>query len=179
MAAKQPEVGLGHLRTLTGAWMEDFNYTGPKGLLTAEMLRLQGKPGAATLELEAALAAIRRERTKTPSNLNLSFLEAWALVGLGKTAEAKQLAEAFAESGVNHPYPMAATNAWWYTMVPFYLLTDQTDRATALIREGIGAMRPAQAEAARMTLRNRIQLDPRLATVRETPAVQQLLAEFR
>lgn len=179
MAANQPEVGLNHLHSFTGTWMEDFNYTGPKGLLTAEMLRLQGKNGVAALELEAALAAIRRERTKTPANLGLSFSEAWALVGLGRIDEAKKLAEAYAEAGIAHPYPLGATSTWWYTLVPFYLLTDQTDRAAALIREGIEALPPAQAEAARISLRNRIQLDPRLAKLRTTAAVQKLLADFR
>lgn len=179
MVANQPDLGLNHLHLLTGTWMEDFNYVGPKALLTAELLRLQGKTGAATLESEAALAAIRRERAKAPANISLSFSEAWVLIGLGKIAEAKQLAEAYAESSVVHPYPVAPTSAWWYTLVPFYLLTEQPERAAALLREGIGALPKAQADAACATLRNRIQLDPRLAKVRETPSVQKLLAEFR
>lgn len=169
----RPEEGLDVLRSLTGAWLEDFQYVGPKSLLIADLLKLQGKTSLAALEYEAALLAVRRERERTPNQVWLQMLEGWALIGLGRPEEARPLSVAY-EEALRRPFRMPIGGGFWFSIVPFHVLTGRPAKAGEYLSEAV-KNHPLGAEAARAEYRRRLQLDPRLRSEQDAPWVNEAL----
>lgn len=173
MVSGRPEEGLDVLRSLTGAWLEDFQYVGPKSLLIADLLKLQGKTSLAALEYEAALLAVRRERERTPNQVWLQMLEGWALIGLGRLEEARRLSVAY-EEALRRPFRMPVGGGFWFSIVPFHVLTGRHAKAGEYLGEAV-KNHPLGSEAARAEYRRRLQLDPRLRSELDAPWVNEAL----
>ena len=177
--------GIEALQSLTNSWVEDFYYVGPKSLLMAALLEASGKRESARLQYEAALAELRDRQARAPSNLSLRYLEASALLGLGRADEARA-AHRVAMEAVARPYRYDLFETWWFSDIPRCLLLD--DRATALqlLREAASgsAWTPsgrASAEVGsnnvRTALRQAMRQDVRMAPFRDDPEIATLLAD--
>ena len=197
MATGQAEQGIEALQNLTSNWIEDFDYVGPKALLTAQLLELQGKPGMARLQYDAALAEIRTRQARTPGDPTLRILEVWVMHGLGKDAEARSLNRVALET-IRRPFRFLTLYEWWFTSIPGCLLIGERDTALQLIREAVMSSGAAPARQvlpggkvvegvateetpahARAALRQRFKFDPRMAPFRDDPEIVALLAEPR
>jgi tetratricopeptide (TPR) repeat protein len=173
MVSGRVDEGLDVLRSLTSNWLEDFQYVGPKSLLIAELLAVQGKTSSARLEFEAALAAVRRERERTPNVALLHLLEGWALIGLGRAEEARPLAAAHEES-LRRPYRVGIGAGLWHSIIAFHALSGSPAKAAVYLREAV-TTHPLGLEAARAEYLRRFELDPRLRPQRDEPWVREAL----
>ncbi len=195
MVTNHVDDGLAALGSLTSNWIEDFDYVGPKALLTAQLLELRGRPELARLQYEAALAEVRTRQARSPTDLALRGSEAWILLGLGRGEEVRQLNRILSEN-LRRPYGYAQLSDWWFTAIPFNLLTGDRVLALQLLREAVstGARPPRRATEdslgelsdhdmasgeARAALRLRFKFDPRMAPFREDPEIVALLAEAK
>jgi tetratricopeptide (TPR) repeat protein len=136
MVSHQPHEGLEALENLTSNWVEDFDYTGPKALLTATLYELQGKPEIARLQYDAALRDVRQQQVRAPTDPALRGLEAWILHGLGQDNEARPLNRTALER-TPRPYRYATLSDWWFTPIPRSLLIGERSVALQLIREAV------------------------------------------
>jgi hypothetical protein len=146
MASNQPQEGLNALENLTSNWVEDFDYTGPKALLSATLFELQGKPELARLQYEAALRDVRQQQARTPTDSALRGLEAWILHGLGRDNEARPLNRTALER-TSRPYRYATLSDWWFTPIPRSLLIGERSVALQLMREAVLSVASGSAPA--------------------------------
>jgi hypothetical protein len=163
--------GLDALNSMTESWMIDFDYRGPKTLLTATLLELAGKREIARVQYAAALDELMRGRSLNPED-NLTYLnEAWVKHALGRDDEARAALRIYNET-LTRPYTISPLATWWFQAIPANLLMG--DRATALVylREGVTSL-----PEGRDTARSRMALDPRMAPYRDDPEIKTLLAE--
>ena len=136
MVSNRAQEGLDALENLTSGWIEDFDYTGPKGLLAATLFELQGKPEIARLQYDAALRDVRQQQVRAPTDSALRGLEAWILHGLGRDNEARPLNRTALER-TPRPYRYATLSDWWFTPIPRSLLIGERSVALQLIREAV------------------------------------------
>ncbi|HVT73882.1 MAG TPA: TIR domain-containing protein [Lacunisphaera sp.] len=169
--SNRPQEGLDVLETMADSWMVDFDYIGPKELLAAELLELQGKHALARVRYEAALAEMQRHRAAEPGNEGLYAAEAWILRGLGREEEARVAYRVVLDSQP-HPVRGSPMNSWWFQTVPFLLLAGDRAGAVELLRELVG-----QDPRIHARIRQLMQLDKRMAPFREDPEINALLAE--
>ena len=193
VAVGRVDEGLNALQSLTSNWIEDFDFTGPKALLVAQLLELQGKRELARLQYEAALAEVRGRQARTPGDSTLRTLEVWIMHGLGKDEEARASNRTALET-IRRPYRYGKLSDWWFTSIPACLLIGERDTALQLMREAVTPAagnariniqvdggwvgRPAEnAAEARAALRLRFKFDPRMARFRDDAEITALLAE--
>ncbi|MEJ1970976.1 MAG: tetratricopeptide repeat protein [Lacunisphaera sp.] len=163
--------GLEALNGMSGDWMIDFNYNGPKALPMAVLLELDGKKELARLQYEAAAAELQRARAANPADVRTYLTEAWIQHGLGRKDEARAALRVFNES-IPRPFAANPMDSWWFQPVAANLLMGERETALALMREA-GASDPE----GRATLRSRLATDRRLAPFRDDPEIKALLAE--
>lgn len=181
MAGTDREDGVNALQGLTNSWIEDFYYVGPKSLLMAALLEASGKPDSARLYYEAALTELRDRRARSLGDLSLRSIETCALLGLGRSDEARAANRVVLES-VRHPYHYDPFETWWFSEIPCCLLLGERETALQLLREA------ASGEAAtlsnrtasiniRAALRMAMKQDTRMLPFRDDPEIVALLAE--
>jgi TolB-like protein/Flp pilus assembly protein TadD len=163
--------GLDALNALTEPWMIDFDFRGPKALLTGALLELSGKKELARVQYELALTELQRSRSLNPEDSQTYLNEAWIKHALGRTDEARAALRVFNEA-IPHPYAVTPMATWWFQPIAANLLIGEKQTALALMREAIGSLRTG-----RETLRQRISIDPRLASLRNDPEIVALLAD--
>ena len=163
-------VGVSAVQAMPEPWMIDFDYRGPRTLLLAELLQLQGKHGLAQFQYEDALAEVKKQQLENSSDVMLRFDEAWILHGLGRDEEARAVTRICLEA-LQRPYRMNALASWWFFPIPLNLLLGERETALALIRE------VAASTEGRATIARRMQLDPRMKPFRHDPEIMALLAE--
>jgi len=161
--------GIDALNALTEPWMIDFDYRGPKALLSAALLQLNGKNELARVQYEAALAELQRSRSLNPDDAFNYLTEAWIKHGLGRIDEARQSLRIYNES-LPRPFSVSPLSTWWFQAIPANLLLGERDTALALIREACASRADGRA-----TLRSRMSLDPRLAAFRADAEIQAIL----
>ncbi|MDP3069482.1 MAG: TIR domain-containing protein [Opitutaceae bacterium] len=201
MVTGQAEDGLTALGSLTTKWIDDFEYTGPTALLTAQLLELQGKPAMARAQHAVALAEAQTRKARNPADYYARVAEVWALHGLKRDAEARALHPATLE-GLRRPYRYGLMGDWWFNAIPASLLLSERATALDLIREAVTASAEgvvsrrvmlsdgdvarrlagavggeSYAAEARAALRLRFKQDPRMAPWRDDPEIVALLAE--
>ncbi len=190
MVSGETDDALEGLAGLTGKWVEDFEYNGPKALLIAQLRELQGKRAMARLQYEAALTDVRARQVKAPTDAALRGLEAWVLHGLGRDQEALPLSRVELEA-TGRPYAYARLGSWWFSILPRCLLLGEKGTALQLIREAVtpvpgprrladdpsGSFLTEAPNLTRASLRLRFKLDPRMAPFRDDPEIVALLAE--
>ena len=167
----QPEVGLDALRGFPQKWFTDFEYAGPTALLNACLLEMAGRTELARQQYEAALAEIQKMRATDPGRANLSNVEFWTLLGLGRKEEARASYRRMIE-GTRRPYAQSLFTGWWFTPIPASLLLGERATALELLRECFATLPESRA-----AIRVRFQMDPRMAPFREDPEIKALLAE--
>jgi tetratricopeptide (TPR) repeat protein len=157
------------LEAMPGAKLADFFYTGPKALLIGDLFAAQAQPELARGQFGAALAELAPEKALAPANLRILMAEEWALIGLGRNAEATADARliAGARGGPYEPKFIA----WWFGEPAAYLLMGDRDSALQLIKEA------ARRAVPREQLRKALGIDPRMAPWRDDKAIATLLAE--
>ncbi len=185
MAGADREDGMEALQSLTNPWVEDFYYVGPKSLLMAALLEASGKRASARLHHEAALAEIRDRQAREPSNLSLRYLEACALLGLGRMDEA-HTANRVAMETERRPYRYDPFDLWWFSSIPRGLLLGERETVLQLLREAVGGEvatpsgRIPTGESrvsGRTAMRLAMRQDARMAPFRDDPEIVALLAE--
>ena len=138
---------------------------------------LNGEPGIRVCgqagSVRAALAAVRRERERTPNVAVLHLLEGWALIGLGRAEEARPLAAAHEES-LRRPYRVGIGAGLWHSIIAFHALSGSPAKAAVYLREAV-TTHPLGLEAARAEYLRRFELDPRLRPQRDEPWVREAL----
>jgi tetratricopeptide (TPR) repeat protein len=164
----RPNAALKLLSSLPENWLVDVDYTGPKGLLTGDLLLLEGQKELARVQYEAALTAVNAEIARDPTDLGPRRSQVWTLYRLGRLAEAKA-ANQLIDQSAPRPYRISITNQWWFSLIPADLLLGEHDRAMGLIREGEVGLQE------RTLLRNMLRLDPRMAPWRRDPVIAPLL----
>ena len=191
MVTGDGEDALDGLAGLTGKWVEDFYFNGPKALLIAQLLELQGKRELARLQYESALAEVKARQALAPTDATLRGIESWVLHGLRRDEEARPLSRVALES-LARPFGLSPLSGWWFTSIPRCLLLGERATAIQLIREAM-SVGPAGGEqrfdeefrfsisepasAVRAALRQRFKFDPRMAPFRDDPEIAALLAE--
>ncbi len=163
--------GLDALNAMTETWMIDFDYRGPKALLAAALLEQAGKKELARVQYTAALAELQRARSLNAEDTQTYLNEAWILHGLGRTTEARAALRIFNES-IARPYLISPMATWWFQAIPANLLLGERETGLGLMREAI-----ASFPATRATIRSRLAADPRMASSRDDPEIQAILAE--
>ncbi len=163
--------GLDALNSMTDPWMIDFDYRGPKALLSAALLELAGKKELARVQYQTALADLERGRTLNPEDGQTYLNEAWIKYGLGRIDEAKA-ALRIANETLARPYVLGPLGTWWFQAVAANLLMGNRTFALDLIRDACEARQDAKT-----TIRQRLALDPRMAPFRDDPEIQAILAE--
>lgn len=163
--------GLEALNSMTESWMIDFDYRGPKALLSAALLELAGKRELARVQYTAALDELMRGRALNPEDGQTYLNEAWIKYALGRNEEARAAIRIYNET-LARPYTISPMSTWWFQAIPANLLMG--DRATALtfMREAVDTFPDA-----RPTIRSRLALDPRMAAFRDDSEIKALLAE--
>jgi tetratricopeptide (TPR) repeat protein len=161
--------GLDAVRSYTGTWMSDFYYIGPRSLLLADLLALQGKAELAREEYGRALAEIDRVAQRSPEDTSWERARFWALRGAGRTDEARVAAKRMVER-LGRPY-RPVIMFWWHDPIPAQLLAG--DRADALVLIG----EAARTSVIRGQIRLALKIDRRMAPFRDDPEIQALLAE--
>src|SRR5439155_5334816 len=121
--------GLRALKSLPANWIDELDYTGPKGLLAGDLLTQQGKKELAALQYETALAEVKRRKPLNPADAAVRIGEIWALVGLGRLDEARAQNRVYLET-LTRPYRTNPLRGWRFTPIPCGLLIGE--RATAL-----------------------------------------------
>ena len=170
LASGEYRGGLEALRSLPEPWMIDFDYTGPTSLLAGELLLLQGKPELARLKFEDAQAELSRHKPTQTRNFSTLWLDAWILMRLGRTDEARaRNAVVFPE--LARPFRIYLGTNWWFSPIPGNLLMGEREQAVALIREAVGF------QYGRGVIRQALRSDPRMAPWRDDKAIAALLAE--
>ncbi|HEX7630607.1 MAG TPA: tetratricopeptide repeat protein [Lacunisphaera sp.] len=162
-------VGLEALNSMTDSWMIDFDYRGPKTLLAGALLELAGKKELARVVYAGALDELMRGRSLNPEDSQTYLNEAWIKHALGRDDEARAALHIFNET-LTHPFIVSPLNTWWFQPIPANLLLGERATALALIREAI-----ATFSESRTTIRQRLDLDPRLAAFRNDPDITALL----
>ena len=163
--------GLDALNSMTESWMIDFDYRGPKSLLTAALLELGGKKELARVQYTAALDELLRARTLNAEDPQTYLNEAWIKHALGRADEARAALRIFNES-LTRPYVISPMSTWWFQAIPANLLLGERETALTLMREAATGVLPGRA-----TIRSRLALDPRMAPFRADPEIIALLAE--
>ena len=163
--------GLDALNSMTESWMIDFDYRGPKSLLTAALLELGGKKELARVQYTAALDELLRARTLNAEDPQTYLNEAWIKHALGRADEARAALRIFNES-LTRPYVISPMSTWWFQAIPANLLLGERETALTLMREAATGVLPGRA-----TIRSRLALDPRMAPFRDDPEIKALLAE--
>lgn len=161
--------GLEALREFSEAWLNDFEYRGPRALLEAALLAIAGKKQTAQIQYAAALAEVQKQRAERPGDTSLLIMEAWCLHGLGRNAEARATLLTCNE-GTMRPYTFSPINPWWFQVVPANLLFGDREFALVLLRDTI-----AKLPLTRDVLRLRLDLDPRMAPFRADPEIVAIL----
>ncbi|MDB6114566.1 MAG: invasion protein regulator, partial [Lacunisphaera sp.] len=124
----------------------------------------------ARLQYEAALAEARREEERSPTDLRMRRAEMWALLGLGRSEEARAALRPLLQS-MGRPYRVTMNNSWWNGPLRAAFLLGERDQAVTLLRDA------AVDQTGRMILRNQFRLDPRMAPFRDDQEIAALLAE--
>ena len=122
MASGKIEDGIDALQTLPKEWVKDWLYSGPKDLLIAQLLDVQGKSTLARLHFEAAHAEVRRRQADDPSNAGLRALEVWILHGLRRDEEARELYHDYFLPLLQRPYRVGVLTDWWFDAIACGLL---------------------------------------------------------
>jgi tetratricopeptide (TPR) repeat protein len=170
LVAGRTETALAALNAQASDWAQDFLYTGPRSLQRGILLQLQGSPGSAHVEFEAARAAIASAREQARTDANLINLEAWTLWYLGRAEEARTAARPILERVVR-PYRISADNQrWWWSPLAQLLVFGERERALELLREA------AAVPVGRARLRTALAVDPRMAGFRDDAEIKALLA---
>ena len=169
LVTKQYDLALDALRPLPEPWMIDFDYTGPTSLLAGEVLLLQNKPELARMKFEEAQAEMGRHRAEATRNFSTIWLNAWILMRLGRTEEARaRNALVFPE--LSRPFRIYLGTNWWFSPIPGSLLMSERPQALALIREAI------DFQYGRQIIRHALDYDPRMAPFRDDEEIAALLA---
>ena len=192
MVTGKAQDGLDALESLPETWVEDYNFVGPKAVLEAALLDMQGSHEVARLRWSAALAEVKRRQADRPGELALRETEIWCLHGMGRNEEARALLPAYNE-GLNRPYRIDFISSWWFTPIPCNLLLgerataiqlireavsqDSTGDGSVVLRDGDSANRIGFKNDFRQILSRDMNLDPRMAPWREDPEIKVLLAK--
>ncbi|MBX3738800.1 MAG: tetratricopeptide repeat protein [Candidatus Didemnitutus sp.] len=163
--------GLEALNSFTDSWMIDFDYRGPKALLTGALQELDGKKQLARVQYEVALTELLRGRARNPEDSQSFLNEAWIKHAMGQNDEARAALRTYNEA-IERPYAISPLSTWWFQALPANLLIGDRETALTLMREAC-----ASRSDGRATIRKRIALDPRLAAFRTDPEIVALLAE--
>lgn len=161
--------GLQAVQSYPGAWLNDFYYNGPRSLLAADLLAIQGRKELAREEYQRALAEIRRAAAANPSDTSASRAELWVLLGLGQMDEARASARKLYEQQSRPFWPVYTV--WWHHVIPAELLSGNRKEALELMKEA------AQLPVIRDQMRVAMKIDPRMAPFRDDPEIQKILAE--
>lgn len=171
LVSGRPEPAIAALNAQPSDWAQDFLYTGPRSLQRGVLLQMQGSPGAARVQFEAARAALAAAREKARTDSSLINLEAWTLWYLGRTDEARIAARPILER-LARPFRLTPeNNQWWWGPLAQLLVFGERERALELIREA--AVEPM----GRARLRTAFEIDPRLVALRTDAEIQALIAE--
>ena len=169
-ASRQYDLGLDALRSLSEPWMIDFDYTGPTSLLVGEILLLQGKPELARMKFEEAQTEMGRHKAAQSRNFSTIWLDAWILMRLGRTEEARAH-NALVYPELSRPFRIYLGTNWWFSPIPGNLLMGERTQALALINEAINF------QYGRQIIRQALAYDPRMAPFRDDKEIAALLAE--
>ncbi len=164
----QPDYGLQALQAFPGSWIRDAAYTGPKAFLVGDLLLLQQKTDLAQLQFESALAAVRQELVRNPTDVNLRCDEMWMLLRLGRIEEARESGDLL--------YAAGGGSSWaWFGSVRACLLLGERDRAVKLLTATkADGHRKVGAQQVWSPL---LRVDPGLARWRDDPEINALLGE--
>ncbi len=157
------------LNDLPDTWLTDFDFTGPKALLLGDLHTIAGRKDLARLQYEAALAEIKLEKTRSPTELRVRRAEFWTLLGLGLRDEAHAVLRILLDAQTG-PYRISMNNSWWSGPIRSCLLLGERDSALALLKEVVAE------PAVRLIIRNQFKVDPRMAPFRDDPEIKALLA---
>ena len=195
MTSGHTEEGIDALQRVPQNWLEDWFFTGPKHLLTAQLLDLQGSATLARLQYEMALNEVKQREARNPADPALRVWEMWILHALGREDEARVLQRDYFIPTIERPCRIGVLTTWWFRGIACSLLIG--DRATALelIREAttsdIEALDAsarhvpettyeigftASSVDARAAIRLRLRMDPRMTRWRDDPEILALLA---
>lgn len=163
--------GLDALNAMTESWMIDFDFRGPKALLTATLHERAGRNELARVQFDLALTELNRMRALDPEDPYLFLTEAWIKRGLGRPDEARAALRIYNEALVR-PFLISRAATWWFGAVAANLLLGERETALTLMRESC-----ALRADGRLTLRERFAIDPRMAPFRDDPEIRALLAE--
>jgi len=192
MATGKVEDGLSALESLPEDWVDDYDFIGPKAVLEATLLDIQGRHELARLRWSDALALLRRHENENPAGRNIDSVaaEIWCLHGLGRDDEARVLLPVFNEA-VPRPYRSGFGSSWWYAAIPTNLILGNRTLAIQLIREalaqpvgpgkivlqrGVDVARDGSVTNYRELLYQDLRLDPRMVQWRNDPEILGLLA---
>ncbi|MBC7369155.1 MAG: TIR domain-containing protein [Undibacterium sp.] len=161
---------LKRLTDLTDTWLTDFDFYGPRALLIGELLQIDGRADLARLQLEEALAEVRREKARNPTDVRALRPELWALILLGRNDEARANLRLLQQALVR-PYFYGINTSWWNGPIRAGLLLGDRELPLILLKE------TCSDPQSRHLLRNMFRLDPRMAPFREDKEITALLAE--
>lgn len=168
--ARQTEEALATLRALPSAWIEDYDFVGPKGLLAGHLLEMQGRRDDARLEYQEAYAEIARRRPSEGADSPVRVAELWTLIRLGRREEARA-SHAVYLSKMNRPYRLGFSTSWWFSDIPAAVELGDQAGALELLREA------AETAEGRRQLRIALKIDPRMQALRNDTQVTAWLAE--
>lgn len=163
--------GLEALNGMTESWMIDFDFRGPKAMLTAALLELAGKKELARVQYESALETLQRSRAANPEDGQTFLNEAWIKHALGRTDEARTALRTYNET-LARPFSVGPLSTWWFQAIPANLLIGERETALTLMREAVQTV-----SSSRHTIRQRLALDPRLARFRDDAEIKTILDE--
>jgi hypothetical protein len=166
----QPDEALAVLRALPSAWINDYDFAGPKGLLIGQLLARRGETEAARREFQNAYAEIARRRPLQSTDAALRVAELWTLIGLDRRDEARA-AHNIQVSKVARPYRLGFFTSWWFSEIPTAVVLGDRETAAQLLREA------ATTTDGRRQLRNAFKVDPRMGALRDDPEIAALLVE--
>ena len=170
MVSGQTEDGLEALRALPNAWIEDFDFAGPKHMLQGELLVRAGKPGLARLEFEAALAEVNRQKDRAPTAVSPRAAEVWILHRLGRAEDARAGLPLVMDS-VQRPYRLSLYSQWMFQTPVLLLMMGEREAALQLLKEA------SEKAVGRQLLRTALRLDPLMAPWRDDPEIKRLVIE--
>ena len=161
------EKALGVVARISGAWIEDNTYSGPKALLLGQLYKAEGKANAAQAMFAEAMGQFLSRETDGHASVD-RMSKCWTLLESGKKEEAQTLARAMAEARgeleSNQVY-----NTWWFSRIPLDLLVDNRITALKSIKEM--ASLPGGPDYLLMAFK----LDPRMAPFRDDPEIVGLI----